>query len=421
MKKFLKALSLLLFFVVSAQAFVVSAQAAKEPLKDYMFRGMPNYELWKQERNFEQLKVKSPKPEGGGFVETTYEGNRVHTWYNNYKGSKENRPSNLQIVRNYQAAVTQLGGKTLYEDGRNLHASFSRNDKQYYMVVESANDGEWYRVWILQPAELQRDVVILSAQAAKEPSKDYMFRGMPNYELWRQERNFEQLKIKSPKPEGKGFVETTYEGNRVHTWYNKYKGSKETRPSNLQIVRNYQAVVTQLGGKTLYEDGRNLHASFSHNKKQYYMVVESANDGEWYRVWILEPAELQRDVVILDADTIVHKLEKEGHIALYINFDTDKSTIKPESNELIDEVVTALKSRSSMRVKLEGHTDNVGTAAHNKKLSDDRANAVMNAIVAKGIDKSRISAEGFGLDKPIANNSTEEGKAKNRRVELVKQ
>jgi outer membrane protein OmpA-like peptidoglycan-associated protein len=150
------------------------------------------------------------------------------------------------------------------------------------------------------------------------------------------------------------------------------------------------------------------------------MTVGGYNNGSDIEVKILEIAKMQDDTEIIDADTILHKLDKEGHIALYINFDTGKATIKPESQEIIDEVVTALKGKPQLNVKLEGHTDNVGNAAANKKLSDDRAKAVMETIAAKGINKARLSAEGFGLDKPIADNNTEAGRAKNRRVELVK-
>ena len=113
-------------------------------------------------------------------------------------------------------------------------------------------------------------------------------------------------------------------------------------------------------------------------------------------------------------------LDTEGQVTLYINFDTGKATLKPDAADVIDEIASALNSRPQMQVKLEGHTDNVGSAAFNKKLSDDRANAVMVAIVAKGIDKGRLSAEGFGLERPIADNNTAAGRAQNRRVNLVK-
>ncbi len=262
-------------------------------------------------------------------------------------------------------------------------------------------------------------LLALPAWAAEKP-KDFIFRGMPDYQITGQSRNFERLTINTPKPESEEVIETIYEGNRVFTEYG-FTGEREEMPSPLQICRNYQSAVKNLGGEILWDNDNNeFHASFTRNDKQYYMAVWVYGTPTRYTVTILEPTEMKVDVEIIDADTILHKLNKEGHIALYINFDTGQATIKPESQETIDEIVAALESEPQLQVKLEGHTDNVGNAAANKKLSDDRANAVMSAIVAAGIDQSRLAAEGFGLDKPIADNGTEEGRAKNRRVELVK-
>ena len=80
-----------------------------------------------------------------------------------------------------------------------------------------------------------------------------------------------------------------------------------------------------------------------------------------------------------------------------------------------------LTTDPSIKISIEGHTDNVGTAAANQTLSQNRAKAVMDAIIAKGIDKARLSSKGWGQNKPVADNSTEEGRAWNRRVEIVKQ
>jgi outer membrane protein OmpA-like peptidoglycan-associated protein len=79
-----------------------------------------------------------------------------------------------------------------------------------------------------------------------------------------------------------------------------------------------------------------------------------------------------------------------------------------------------MKSNPDLKIGVEGHTDNVGTPPSNKTLSEARAKSVVLAIVAQGVPADRISPAGFGQDKPIADNNTEEGRAKNRRVELVK-
>ena len=117
---------------------------------------------------------------------------------------------------------------------------------------------------------------------------------------------------------------------------------------------------------------------------------------------------------------MLEALNKTGSIALYINFETGKSVINPESQSTIDQVAQLLIENTALKISIEGHTDNVGTPQTNQTLSENRAKAVMNAVAAKGIDKSRLVFKGWGQSKPISDNNTEDGKAKNRRVEIVK-
>jgi outer membrane protein OmpA-like peptidoglycan-associated protein len=126
---------------------------------------------------------------------------------------------------------------------------------------------------------------------------------------------------------------------------------------------------------------------------------------------------MKQDISVND---LAEKLEKEGFVALYVNFETGKATIQPDSKPTLDDAAAALKSASGLKIEVGGHTDNVGTAEANQKLSEDRAKAVMAALVERGIDASRLTAKGYGQTSPIADNRTEEGRAKNRRVELVK-
>ncbi len=120
------------------------------------------------------------------------------------------------------------------------------------------------------------------------------------------------------------------------------------------------------------------------------------------------------------SETMMDEMESKGFVTLHINFETGKADIRPESQEIIDQVVNLLSENESLNISIEGHTDNTGNAASNKTLSENRAKSVMNALVARGINKSRLSTKGWGQEKPIADNKTEEGRAKNRRVEIVK-
>ena len=91
-----------------------------------------------------------------------------------------------------------------------------------------------------------------------------------------------------------------------------------------------------------------------------------------------------------------------------------------ESQTTLDQVAQMRTENATLKISVEGHTDNVGNATLNRILSENRAKAVMNYLVTKGINTTRLTSKGWGQTKPIADNSTEEGKAKNRRVELVK-
>ena len=99
-------------------------------------------------------------------------------------------------------------------------------------------------------------------------------------------------------------------------------------------------------------------------------------------------------------------------------FDFDKSTIKPEGAAILDRLVTFMNENKNAKVSLSGYTDNIGTEAYNLKLSDRRWMSGRDYLVKKGIKSGRISGQGFGESKPIADNRTAEGRAKNRRVEI---
>jgi len=112
--------------------------------------------------------------------------------------------------------------------------------------------------------------------------------------------------------------------------------------------------------------------------------------------------------------------EKEVITFDQVQFDTGKATIKPVSDGLLDQVAEVLKGHPDLtKLEIQGHTDSRGQRASNQKLSQDRATAVMKALIARGIGKDRLTAKGYGQDKPIASNTTEEGRASNRRVQFT--
>ncbi|MEW6440633.1 MAG: OmpA family protein [bacterium] len=115
-------------------------------------------------------------------------------------------------------------------------------------------------------------------------------------------------------------------------------------------------------------------------------------------------------------------LAASGRARLYgILFDLDSATIRPESRPVLDEVLVLLKTDSSWKLTIEGHTDSTGGDAHNQQLSEQRAESVRAYLIQKGVDASCLKAAGFGEGKPVADNATELGRAQNRRAELVRE
>ena len=102
-----------------------------------------------------------------------------------------------------------------------------------------------------------------------------------------------------------------------------------------------------------------------------------------------------------------------------IYFETDEYYLLPESFSELDKLVKIMKENPSMTINIQGHTDSDGGKDYNQKLSEKRANSVRNYIIKKGIAESRLSHQGYGLSKPVADNSSSSGKQKNRRVEFV--
>ncbi len=207
----------------------------------------------------------------------------------------------------------------------------------------------------------------------------------------------------------------TLEGQK--TVLNYYLPEGAPTPSELQILRNYANAVKAAGGLVVYQTDIYESLKIVRGSGQVWVAVETANSGTVYRLTVLEIGEMTQEIT---AGDMLAALEKDGRIALEIHFDTGKATIKPESQRIVGEIAALLTGHAELRVSIEGHTDNTGTPQGNKTLSDARAKAVVEAVVAQGVEASRLSAAGWGQDKPVADNATEEGRAKNRRVEVVK-
>ena len=274
-----------------------------------------------------------------------------------------------------------------------------------------------------------------------EGCKDYpLFNRMPNFHIVDCEtvefdgRNFPV----GPPMEEQRPKQIEVEGALTYIRYNLNEGAKQA--SGRQIMRNFENATKAAGGTvqgtypewcTSYADydprlGNSctfwgVSMKFTAGEREIWAYMQVV-DETGYALQIIEREAMQQAIVI-DAAALQQGLEAMGHVAVYdILFDTGKSEIKPESEAALKEIASLLQQSPALKLHVVGHTDNTGDLAANMNLSQARAAAVVTALTARhGVAAGRLAAFGAGPYAPVASNSTEEGKAKNRRVELVEQ
>ncbi|MCX6556760.1 MAG: OmpA family protein [Candidatus Aminicenantes bacterium] len=194
-----------------------------------------------------------------------------------------------------------------------------------------------------------------------------------------------------------------------------------SKPSELQIQRNFENAVQKLGGTVVWSEKGIDTYKIIKDGKEIWVQLWAEFTGK-YGLTIVQKQGMAQDIVA-NAEAFANDINASGHAAVYgIFFDSGKSLIKPESAQAIGEIAKLLKSDPGLKLFVVGHTDNQGTVDGNIKLSQDRAEAVLKALVSEhGIAAARLRSYGCGQFSPVAANDSEEGRAKNRRVELVKQ
>jgi len=192
--------------------------------------------------------------------------------------------------------------------------------------------------------------------------------------------------------------------------------------SALQVARNTENA-WRAAGFTIDFTGYDVptHYVTAHKGGQWVAVEASELTGDSQYVFTSVVAEEMKQEMTSDAKAWADEINKSGHAAVYgIEFDTAKATLRPESEAVLAQVAALLKSEPDWKMKIEGHTDSTGTKQGNQALSQQRAAAVVAWLVKDGIAASRLTAVGMGDTQPIADNTTDAGRARNRRVELVK-
>jgi OOP family OmpA-OmpF porin len=185
--------------------------------------------------------------------------------------------------------------------------------------------------------------------------------------------------------------------------------------SNLYFVTAYRMGFANAGWNILSES-ESIHQGDS------VITAHYAKNGR--DIW----ASLHRGngvitIRVADAGTLdlAQQLDKGCHVALYgVLFDFNKATLKPESDSILQRTQAMLQKDLTLKVEIQGHTDNIGDDAYNQKLSEARAMSVMTWLTARGTASARLNAKGYGKTMPVATNGTDEGRAKNRRVEIAK-
>lgn len=240
-------------------------------------------------------------------------------------------------------------------------------------------------------------------------------------------------------------VFTPIEGKSWKSYVAKSEGSNESW-SLPYFEKSYDEAIKAAGGVKIY-DGKVSDKELEKLKQQakylgeegsidywnepvkVYLIRRPAGDDIYIQLYgntssgalqILQKAPFKQTITMIKSDQIQKDLDEKGKSVLHINFDTDKATLQPDGIEAIAEITKVLNNNKTLKLDINGYTDNSGNNAHNLQLSKDRANTVLNTLVTSGIDKSRLKANGFGAENPIAPNTSEDGKAQNRRVELVK-
>jgi OOP family OmpA-OmpF porin len=254
------------------------------------------------------------------------------------------------------------------------------------------------------------------------------------------------------------------EGACTHIWYESPGDTSAT-----ELIRNYQNELKTKGFEVLYDSTKDPNATgwtnflspFSgreiRTSRSYYIFYAADTKGirvtsarlsrpegdvyvyltavEWPKddptfharrgayiaVDIIEVKAMTQNMVLVKADEMAKSINESGRVTLYgIMFDSNKTEIKPESKPALDEIAKLLKKETKLKLHVVGHTDNVGGFEFNLNLSKKRAEAVVTALTSEyGIASSRLIANGVAYLAPVATNTTEEGRAKNRRVELV--
>lgn len=261
-------------------------------------------------------------------------------------------------------------------------------------------------------------ILITGATFAKDDSLEHpVIKPMPGYQIIpriSKKDPFGSLSIKIKEDR-----KTTRKKVDGQFWRLNYTKGDKSQVSAGEIIGNYHSAIKEKGGKITFSSKNDLH--FSVPRKDggiSYATLHVAYSH--YEIKIVDEKSL-KTVLSFGAEELKKALDTKGHIAVYgINFKVNSDSLQVGAAKILEEFSRLMILYPNLKIEIQGHTDNTGAAAHNLELSKRRAQTVQKFIQLYGINTSRMKAKGYGMTKPVDTNDTKEGRAKNRRVELVK-
>ncbi len=335
-------------------------------------------------------------------------------------------PEENQTIKTYYMEMAKEHGVILSKPGVNdLHFRYDFPEVPVYVKFHA--QGGKYALKILRPTSLHSQVIFGDGIFATRKSDAQS--GSPEPPLisdYPQSQctsfiynDFNTLKLKY-KIDGQ-WVNKTAEGR----YWKKIVKMKDIpgRPrdwvSPADINETMRAAVIASNGKVLSGEDRQLVFHLEDEVAGHLWATLWPQDGK-YTIKIIQEKAMEQ-VLVFDVDTMMARLDALGVLTLEgIFFDTAKASLRAESNEALQAAFKLLTDYPDLVMEVGGHTDNVGQAADNEKLSQDRASSVRDWLTKAGIDPSRLKAKGYGEGNPVGENETEAGRSANRRVELKK-
>ncbi len=351
------------------------------------------------------------------------------TYLITYKHQKGAVPmSSIQKVQNYTNAIKKIGGEVLYESKSNATMVVNVDKSEIWLHISTPYGPRAYHLTIVEKSLMRQDVVakalttmpsgkkvvIKNKKKDAAGSKDHpLVSRIPNFYISTY-KDIEFGPHEFQLKKGKKKVE----GRKYEIIYRQQKGAPLM--SSIQKVRNYTNAIKKIGGEVFHETNSMATMKIIADNREIWLQISNPYGERAYYLVIVEKQSMKQEV-IADAEAMLKDINQTGHVAVYgIHFDTGKSTIKPSSAPAFKEITRLLNLDPKLNIYVIGHTDMVGILSSNMRLAESRAGAVVNELIKKyKINPSRLTPKGVGPLCPVASNKSKEGKAKNRRVELV--